>query len=45
LDQTLLPARNKVAGPFAPNQEPASFVMTVMSADAYWQLPRKPPGK
>jgi hypothetical protein len=31
--------------PFAPNQEPASLVMTAMPAIAYWQLPRNPPGK
>jgi mono/diheme cytochrome c family protein len=43
--KTLPPVRNKVAGPFAPNQKPSSFVMAVMPADAYWALPRHPPGK
>jgi mono/diheme cytochrome c family protein len=43
--KSLPPVRNKVAGPFAPNQKPTSFVMTAMPADAYWQPPRNPPGK
>ncbi len=44
--KSLPPVRNKVSGPFGPNEKPASFVMTALPADAYWSLPRAaPPGK
>ena len=42
--KSLPPVRNKVAGPFGPNDKPGSFVMTVLPADAFNALP-KPPGK
>jgi mono/diheme cytochrome c family protein len=41
--KTLPPVRNKVPGPFGLNEKPASFVMTVMPAEAYWSLPRSAP--
>jgi mono/diheme cytochrome c family protein len=44
--KTLPPVRNKVPGPFGPNEKPASFVDTQLPADAYWSLQRSaPPGK
>jgi hypothetical protein len=41
--KTLPPVRNKVAGPFGPNEKPASFVMTVMPAETYWGLLQSAP--
>jgi mono/diheme cytochrome c family protein len=44
--KTLPPVRNKVAGPFGPDQKPTSLVMTVLPATTYWTLPRNaPPAK
>ncbi|MET0508999.1 MAG: cytochrome c [Burkholderiaceae bacterium] len=41
--KSLPPVRNKVAGPFGPNDKPTSFVLTVLPADAYNALPKPPP--
>lgn len=43
--KSLPPIRNKVAGPFGPNDKPTSFVLTVMPGEAYSNLPKPPPPK
>ncbi|MDC8787189.1 c-type cytochrome [Roseateles koreensis] len=42
--KSLPPVRNKVPGPFGPNEAPTSFVFAVLPADVYNAMP-KPPAK
>jgi mono/diheme cytochrome c family protein len=41
--RSLPPVRNKVPGPFGPNDKPAAFVLAVLPADAFAALPKPPP--
>ena len=41
--KSLPPVSNKVPGPFGPSDQPTSFVMTVLPADAYNAMPKAPP--
>lgn len=41
--KSLPPVSNKVPGPFAPNEKPTSFVLTIVPPDVYNGLPKPPP--
>lgn len=41
--KSLPPVRNKVPGPFGPNDKPTAFVLTILPADAFAALPKPPP--